>query len=173
MNGLELLKQELQVRGYSVTQRNAAVVPAVLDIVANSNGEFTKYDRLERSCQNVIGKTLEWENRLRKAEEALKAVQTEYNEICKDITKARSKQVEETNQYLDRFFEALDSCETAEARDALKRAQMFVNTVDVDTKYDNTAFIIGLASILSNGNVGAIENLKKINKKLTYSQYDY
>jgi hypothetical protein len=43
---------------------------------------------------------------------------------------------------------------------------MFVNTVSVETKYDNTAFIIGLAAILSNGRINPISELKKINKKL-------
>jgi hypothetical protein len=43
---------------------------------------------------------------------------------------------------------------------------MFVNSVNIDSKYDNTAFIVGLAAILSNGECGAISELKKINPKL-------
>ena len=48
----------------------------------------------------------------------------------------------------------------------MRIARMFVNMVDVDTKYDNTAYIIGLAAILSRGGINAIGELKKINKKL-------
>ena len=43
---------------------------------------------------------------------------------------------------------------------------MFIDSVDVATKYDNTAYIIGLASILSNGSMDAIAELRKINNKL-------
>ena len=68
--------------------------------------------------------------------------------------------------YVENFFTALETCETDKGRDALRAAQMFVNSVTIDSKYDNTAFIIGLASILSQGNVGPIEELKKINNKI-------
>jgi predicted RNase H-like nuclease (RuvC/YqgF family) len=68
--------------------------------------------------------------------------------------------------YIDEFVNALSNCETDEGRDALRRAQMFVNSVDVDTKYDNTAFIIALGAILSGGKIGAIEALHKINHKI-------
>ena len=61
------------------------------------------------------------------------------------------------------FFQAVEECETLEGKDTLKKAQMFVNTVNLNTKYDNTAFIIGLASILAQGNVAPIEELRKIN----------
>ena len=44
---------------------------------------------------------------------------------------------------------------------------MFINSTDVNTKYDNTAYIIGLASILSGDtNSSPIAQLKKINPKL-------
>ena len=48
----------------------------------------------------------------------------------------------------------------------MRRAQMFVNSVDVETKYDNTAFIVALGAILSDGKIGAIEELRKINPRM-------
>ena len=48
----------------------------------------------------------------------------------------------------------------------MRAAQVFVNAVSVDTKYDNTAFIIGLAAILSKNGIGAMDELKKINSKV-------
>ena len=73
---------------------------------------------------------------------------------------------EELEASVQKFEEGIRNCETAEARDMMKRVQFFVDAVDVDTKYDNTAYIIGLASILSDGNLDAMTELKKINKKL-------
>ena len=64
------------------------------------------------------------------------------------------------------FNESLKNCETPEARDAMRAAQVFVNAVNVDSKYDNTAFIIGLSAILSKNGVGPLETLKKMNPKL-------
>ena len=88
----------------------------------------------------------------------------------------------EANKIMDAFDEYVESNEphwipvtencdcdlmdNEEGRDTMRIAQMFVNMVDVDTKYDNTAYIIGLAAILSRGGISAIDELKKINKKL-------
>ena len=74
--------------------------------------------------------------------------------------------IKEWEEYVDKFNKSLEECETAEGRDTLRTAQMFVNTVDIETCYDRTAYIIGLASILSNGRMSAIDELKKINKNL-------
>ena len=78
----------------------------------------------------------------------------------------KTEAMRETEEYIKKFLDSIEKCETAEARDTMKTAQMFVNSVDVDTKYDNTAFIIGLASILSNGQINGIDELKKINKNM-------
>lgn len=54
----------------------------------------------------------------------------------------------------------------------MRRVQVFKNEVKIDTKYDNTAYIIALGAILSDGAIGAIDELKKINAKpfSTYSK---
>lgn len=77
------------------------------------------------------------------------------------------------NDYIESYasrgkqpYKALDECETAGGKDMLRLAQMFVNSVDVNSKYDNTAYIIGLAGILSGNKVAPIPELKKINRKL-------
>ena len=69
-------------------------------------------------------------------------------------------------ELIKRFLKALEEGETPEGRDTLRKAQMFVNSVQVNTKYDNTAYIAGLAAILSNGEISALGELKKINTDL-------
>lgn len=49
---------------------------------------------------------------------------------------------------------------------------MYINTVNINTKYDNTAFIVGLSAILTQTSFEPIKELKKINKNLqTHGSY--
>lgn len=76
------------------------------------------------------------------------------------------KKRQEIEGYISEFCKKLEQCETAEARDAMRIAQMYINSVEVETKYDNTAFIVGLAAILTGKTMEPVEELKKINKNL-------
>ena len=96
----------------------------------------------------------------------MNACKSELQQIIQMVDSVADKHYQETRNYIDVFLKAISDCETQEARDALRTAQMFINSVSVDTKYDNTAFIIGLASILSQGKTGAIDELRKINPKI-------
>lgn len=69
-------------------------------------------------------------------------------------------------KHIDEFYDALTKCETEEARDALRIAQMYANSIDVRTAYDNTAYIVGLAAILTGKKIDPELELKKINPKL-------
>jgi hypothetical protein len=84
-----------------------------------------------------------------------------------DVTAAEihSKHCED---YINKFNKSIRECETPEGRDAIRLAQMYIKSVDVDTKskYDNTAYILGLASILSKENINAIGELRKIKNEL-------
>jgi hypothetical protein len=53
-------------------------------------------------------------------------------------------------------------CETPQGRDAMRAAQVFANSVNIQTCYDNNAFIIGLASILAGKEMAPIDVVKKI-----------
>lgn len=69
-------------------------------------------------------------------------------------------------EYIEKFNKSLDECETKEGRDALRLAQVFVNSVNTNTDQNNTAFINGLACILSRGECGSLFNgFKKLNAK--------
>ena len=74
--------------------------------------------------------------------------------------------VQADKEYIANFYKALFDCDTEEGKDVMRTAQVFINSVNVKTVYDNTAFIIGLAAILSGGKVGAIEELHKLNTKI-------
>lgn len=155
MTSLDCLREELKRRGMINAQIESAVVAVVLDIVANSGDKYTKIREAEHETSKRL-KELEWQ--VENAERKLRRMRTEEEEL-----RQRREQFED---YIDKFNKGLNECETAEGRDAMRTAQVYINSVDVDTKYDNTAYIIGLASILSNGKISAIEELKKINKKI-------
>ena len=61
----------------------------------------------------------------------------------------------------------MEQAETPEARDRLRVAQAFINSVDIDTKYDNTAFIVGLSALLSGVQINPLKEIQKINPKIT------
>lgn len=162
MTGLDCLREELEKRGMSKAQINSKAVAVVLDIVAQSGNKYTEMwkseqdvSKRERDALNTImwaeNKEKDLNARIEGAEPALK--------LCEE----KKRQIE---SYVSKMCEALENCETPEGRDTMRIAQMFVNTVNVDTKYDNTAYIIGLAAILSKGGISPIDELKKINKKL-------
>ena len=162
MTGLDCLREELEKRGLNKAQINSKVAAVVLDVVAQSGDKYTQMwkseeetSKRERDALNTIKlaehKEIDLNARIERAERAL--------ELCKE----KKRQIE---SYVSKMCEALENCETPEGRDTMRIAQMFVNTVNVDTKYDNTAYIIGLAAILSMGGISPIDELKNINKKL-------
>ena len=69
----------------------------------------------------------------------------------------------EVEDYITNFNKEREKLETPEARDRLKLAQLFANSVHVKTAYDNTAYIVCLGALLSGAKVDAIKEIKKIN----------
>lgn len=162
MTSLDCLREELKQRGMNKTQIESAVVAVVLDIVANSGNKYTKIYEAENDASK---KLIELKDRIWHAEVELNTVKHAVEVMRKEEEELRRRR-EHFEDYIDKFNKGLNECETAEGRDAMRTAQVYINSVDVDTKYDNTAYIIGLASILSNGKISAIEELQKINKKI-------
>lgn len=160
MTGLECLYEELQKRGYKKQQIvNLKIIPVLLDIISNSGGMYQELDTLQKDVNRLKREKKEAENELSILESSISSL--EWN-----IQHKADSCYKQAEEYISKFFDALNSCETPEARDALKTAQMFVNSVDVETKYDNTAFIIGLSAILTRGAVAPVDELRKINKKI-------
>lgn len=163
MTGLECLREELKKRGATKSLIESKAVAMTLDIVA-------------QTPDGIYQKTQEAEARLKDLEKQI--ANANYNKRCIEAQADEAeRQIAELNQdkqdiftevrdYVVEFNKSLNECETPKGRDLMRAAQMFVDTVDVNTKYDNTAFIIGLSAILSQGEVNAIGELKKINPKM-------
>lgn len=156
MTGLDCLREELANRGLPKSQIESRGVAMTLDILSNSGDFYTKMQRDEKELSEKVKSLTREQNSLERSIEHYRKIEAGYRD------REAQKRLEEV-EYIKQFFAAVKTCETAEGRDAMKRAQIFINTVSVDTKYDNTAFIIGLSAILSDGNVGALSELKKIN----------
>ena len=155
MTGLDCLRDELAKRGLSKAQIESKSVAVVLDVIANTGERYTNLQDEEAHASNKLN---ELKYVLKAGERQLSSLEFKLNELRREMRGYKD--------YINEFNKSLLECETQEGRDAMRIAQMFVNSVDVDTKYDNTAYIIGLASILSGGKINAIKELKKINKKI-------
>lgn len=166
MTGLECLREEMARRGANKAMIESKTAVMVLDILTEANGAYQKIDDLNQLLAEQTSKiamaTRQLENLLEKYRRL--------KEDCSNLEKVKQetirKELGESLDYIAKFNEALKECETAEGRDVMKTAQIYVNSVNIDTKYDNTAFIVGLAAILSNGKINALSELQKINTKL-------
>ena len=162
MTGLDCLREEMKNRGMLQSQIDSKVVPVVLDIIAGSEMKYTEMWKEETEETKRLSQL---KKEIRSAERRLQYLEGRLSEMLREEEKAMQDR-KHREDYIDEFNKSLEECETAEGRDAMRVAQMYVNSVDVDTKYDNTAYIIGLAAVLSRGKINAIKELKKINKKL-------
>lgn len=162
MNSLDALREEMIKRGCTRAMTQNKTVAVVFDILSESGDKYTQMQKEEtektQRYQGLERDILKLGNTIRRMENKSLALQKDINDAI--------KRKEEDLAYITDFMEKLVSCETEEGRDTMRKAQVFINSIDVDTKYDNTAYIIGLASILSGGSIGAITELKKINTKL-------
>lgn len=155
MTDLEQIREELKKRGVKTNVANSKALAIMLDVVLETGHTYTDLKEAELELAKL------------KREAHYKKCEAKYE--IERLEKAKSKVVkefDEMKEYIDRFFAKLAEGETPEGRDALRKAQLYVNACDVQTKYDNTAYIIGLAAILSNGDICAIDELKKINRDL-------
>ena len=166
MTGLELLKEEMMKRGCTRVQADSKAVLAALEIISESEGKYTDLAKLEKDIEEKEREKKELEKWLDQSRQRLNKLQFCEGVIKDQLNRFAKDRYKKTTDYIDKFFKALEECETPAGRDAIKAAQMYVNSVDVDTKYDNTAFIIGLASILSRGGIAPVEELHKINPKI-------
>lgn len=173
MNGMDCLRAEMSKRGMTKSQCESKVVAVVVDILSESgNAYLGVYDAeqtlagLKREINDAKYQLQELRSELSGTNDSVnyrrRAIEHEIESATRNIEQQRG----EIQSYINGFFESLQNCETAEGRDAIKKAQMFRKSIEIETTYDNTAYIIGLSAILSNGKVAAIEEIKKINPKL-------
>ena len=159
MTRLECFREELMKNGLNRAQAESKAATVALEILLQRQQEYSDQERLVKENNGLI-------NEIEARKKYIIELQRVKERTEAEINLFVGMRLKPIQEYLDKFFEALNAAETPEARDALRVAQMFVNSVDVNTKYDNTSFIIGLASILSRWNTGAIEQLHAINPKI-------
>lgn len=144
MTGLDCLRNELTARGFSKAQVDSKVVAGVLDILSESGTVYTELYEAQKELSLVKASTAAEMSNYRREIES-----TQHN-LAVMVS------------YINNFKEEIKKCETPEARDKMRIAQLFVNSVDVETPQNKTAFIVGLASILADGKIGMLESLQKI-----------
>ena len=150
-------------------QQAASKTAKVVFAVCTDNPDLLKLLDLEQ-CINTAEEHLDivednlklYNRRLEDCKEEYEAVK---NLIARYSDAVRADEIyEKDKEYIDSFNKSLAECETAEGRDAMSKAQVFANACDINTDANNTAFINGLACILSDGKCGSIFN--GFNKKL-------
>lgn len=172
MTGLDCLRKEMMAHGLTKQQAESKAATVALDILCGANGRYSDMDKIQAEIKLLEQRKETLWDECRQYEIKINACMENLETITQDVNKITSRAYDETVKYIHSFFDALNTFETPEARDTLKIAQMFANTVNVDTKYDNTAFIIGLASILTHGNITPIDELRKINKKIPRVEFE-
>lgn len=160
MTGHELFVEEMKKRGATPKQINSKAVAIALDVIENTNAYTTLFDARKMAE--------ELEEKVSYNSEVLRSLHTRIDEekgLLASIKEERAGEAAKQIEYIKAFNDALSKCETAEARDLMRIAQVYMNTVDVKTSYDNTAFIVGLSAILTKSR-WPVSELKKINPKL-------
>ena len=144
MTGLDMLKQEMLKRGCTKAQTESKLVAIVLDIVAETGTAYTDLREAEERMKDIAL--------------AAAALQTQRKEVKTAEETFRA----ETGKYIEDFKNLLLDCETAKASDALKVAQIFTDSIQINTAYDNTAYINGLAMILCGQEIPAPIALRRV-----------
>ena len=144
MTLLDCVREEMKHRGMSDQQCNSKAVAAVLDIVTKSGDKYTALLKDETAVSDRLA-SLTW---------SLKDAERKINLIAD-----REKQLEQRRQQIEQETKDAEAviyeCETPEGRDTMRAAQLFLNSVEADSNWDNKYYISGLAAILSRGNVPA------------------
>lgn len=165
MTGLECLRAKLREMGFTKAQTENRTVLAVLEILSGCN-EYRNEDKLLEEIKQLECRANSLASTCKAYSQRLEVITGKFEKIKAELKEASDACYKEEKEYIDAFFKALNEAETPEARDALRIAQMYVNSVTVNTKYDNTAFIVGLAAILSKGAIAPMDELHKINPKI-------
>lgn len=161
MTGLEALREEMLKAGATRQQVESKTVVLVVSCLTHMDYQVI-FD-LEKDVKVMERKikNLSYQIGLREAE-----LRNLTNRCQREEEHIKNNKAS-LNEYIANFNKSLESMETPEARDRLRTAQLFMNTVNIDTKYDNTAFIVGLGALLNGISYNPLEELKKINPKVT------
>ena len=174
MTGLELLKRELRAKNFTKQQiESSRLLPAILDILANNGKEnYLKEKEMDEAIREQQFKIKDYCYQIMNYQRLVADLRKECEEAQKTKNSFLSQLdavCKERQDYLEGLLEKINSCADQATKNTISKAQAFLQMTNIQTKYDNTAFIIGLASILSNGGVDAIGEMQKINPQITSS----
>lgn len=168
--GIECLREEMERRGMNKAQQYSKVAAVVLDILAETGTAYQNVwdaeqtlDRLKREISAAMFKIEDLNAELNGLNNSVNARR---RMIEMEIADERHK-LDADKEYINNFLHDLEKCETEQARDAMRQAQVYINTVDdlVQSAYDRTAFIASLASVMTGGKFDHIKELKQINPR--------
>ena len=155
MTGLEALREEMMSRGCSKQQCDSKVVAVILDIVSGSGDKYVLEWNDEKEINEKIRKLEEQHNKLL---DQLKRERAKLEGWINELDRRRDEFIE----YQKAFNDGLANMETAEGRDVLRTAQLFIESTEIKTAYDNTAFIYGLGAIMSKGILKMPDRMRKV-----------
>lgn len=129
--------------------------------VCSENPDLFKMATLENEIERDESTLKMLRTNIEAAKKELKKIEAQTDGLQKVARKfpgiTRASEIYKKNEELiDSFNKSLQECETEEGRDTMRKAQLFVNSVDVNTDQNNTVFINGLACILSDGKCGSL-----------------
>ena len=161
------LQEELRRLGAKENQINSKIVDYMLTALTNDESFLESFD--------IQQEIIERKRELRGIEQDIKQKRqymAELGENYKSTLNMISERKQSLEKYAEDFNNSLNNTETSEGRDHLRAAQYFVNSVDRKSKYDNTAFIVGLAAILCGAQIDPVGELRKINPRLFISELE-
>lgn len=177
MNSIETYRDAMINAGITKQMAESKTAMIALSVLSNNPDLIKVYD-IEQIIRDTERKAVQALRRYDCLTDMVERLESKYGSIkanieASEIYQRTENMCDRMNEYLDRFFESINNCETKEGRDAIKAAQMFVNTVEVNSKYDNTAFIAGMAAILSRTPSMSLDRLEKVNHKIeAYKKID-
>lgn len=164
MTGMEIILEKLRNKGYSAgkIKTNAEFIADIVTILSDDETR-RKVDVAkmhETEAQMTYERAVEERSR---AQTTLSMANTKELNAENIMAAAKQKEEEaaETLKRVEQLSKVMSDCETQEARDRVRMANLFRGMTDIQTPQNNTAYIAGLASILS-GCTPAIAELKDL-----------
>lgn len=134
MTGLDCLREEMEKRGCNKAQIESKTAAVVLDILSNSGTIYTDIQEAEKRLSDLRNAISVRELNAALREQRINNAESRNKKILEDIEKAK-----------ERFLKP----ETPAARDRLRLAQFYKDSVEINNEYQRTAFIKGLGAILA------------------------
>lgn len=163
MTGREILNQKLKAKGLTDAQINSKAVEVTIAVLAEET-DGTNYSALIQDAiqeYRVAKNNADAEARHYVAkEESLSNERRANSAKERDLIKSANG-IKNLLIDLEKVYDEILELETAEQRDRTRTARFFMDSVNVNTVYDNTAYIKGLSAILSGKEITPDEQSEK------------